>query len=89
MDDSQYVPSVITRPYDQLFTTFQLTDLLFFVCLVVVFILAYGVVNQAMRYPNSPLTIKVLKGIIYVPYWQIYGELYLDQLEGTAHKKLS
>ena len=66
------------------FSSLQLTDLLFFVSLVVIFILAYGVINQAMRYPNSPLSFSLLKGIIYQPYWQIYGELFLDQLEGNT-----
>ena len=60
----------------------QLTDLMFFVAILVVFVLAYGVASQALRYPNSPLSFTLLKDVVYKPYWQMYGELFLDELEG-------
>ena len=59
-------------------------DLMFFICILFVFILAYGVVAQALRFPNSNATYKLFIDVIYLPYWQIYGELFLDELEGMA-----
>ena len=63
---------------------FQLTDLLFFISILIVFILAYGVVAQALRYPNSKADWVLLKDVVYMPYWQMYGELFLEDLEGTG-----
>ncbi|CAH1793997.1 unnamed protein product, partial [Owenia fusiformis] len=60
----------------------MLTDLLFFIAILLVFILAYGVASQALRYPNAPVSWNLLKDIVYLPYWQMYGELELALVEG-------
>lgn len=44
--------------------------------------LAYGVASQALRYPNQQLDWALLKNVIYQPYWNIYGELFLEDIEG-------
>ena len=62
----------------------QLTDLMFFFCILVVVMLAYGVISQALRFPNQPPSLVLLKEIVYKPYWQIYGELFLDEVEGNV-----
>ncbi|XP_071128245.1 transient receptor potential cation channel subfamily M member-like 2 [Mytilus edulis] len=39
---------------------------------------------QAVLFPNSVLSPwALLKDLVYFPYWQLYGELYLDHIEGT------
>uniref|UniRef100_A0A1I8FLK3 Exostosin domain-containing protein n=1 Tax=Macrostomum lignano TaxID=282301 RepID=A0A1I8FLK3_9PLAT len=48
--------------------------------LVVSFLLAYGVAAQALLYPNSPLSWKLIKDVVYLPYWQMYGELQLGDI---------
>ena len=60
----------------------QLTDLMFFVCIFAVFLLAYGIAAQALRYPNTELTWSLFVDVIYMPYWQMYGELFLEDLHG-------
>lgn len=60
----------------------QLTDLAFFLVILVVVIFAYGVATQALRYPNDTVEWTLLKDVVYLPYWQMYGELMLDQVEG-------
>ena len=62
----------------------QLTDLVFFIAILLVVILAYGVASQALRFPNSARDWSVLKGVVYLPYWQMYGELFLDDVEGNV-----
>ena len=56
---------------------------MFFLCILVIFILSYGVASQALLYPNSEPSWSLLNDIIYKPYWQMYGELFLEELEGT------
>ena len=63
---------------------FQLTDLMFFIAILLVVILAYGVASQALRYPNSEKEWVLMKNIVYLPYWQMYGELFLEEVEGKV-----
>ena len=60
----------------------QLTDLAFFLVILVVVIFAYGTASQTLRYPNDTVEWGLLKDMVYLPYWQMYGELMLDQVEG-------
>ena len=61
-------------------------ELLLYIMILVVFLLAYGVTTVALQYPTrtSGLSyIRIFRDIFYYPYWQIYGELFLEQLEGS------
>ena len=49
--------------------------------ILVVFILGYGLAKQAVLYPNTPL-LEAVKGTVNVPYWQMYGELFIDDILG-------
>ncbi|XP_074649507.1 transient receptor potential cation channel subfamily M member-like 2 isoform X2 [Tubulanus polymorphus] len=60
----------------------MLTDLMFFFAILVVFLLSYGVAIHALLYPNSKADWGLLKDVVYKPYWQMYGELFLDEMEG-------
>ena len=50
--------------------------------LLIIFILAYGVANQAIIDPYRDFNWvdfwKLLFQIVFLPYWQMYGELSLD-----------
>ena len=54
------------------------------IVILVIFIVAYGVASQALRYPNSEPSWSLLKDVVYKPYWQMYGELFLEELEGRT-----
>ncbi|KAH3856604.1 hypothetical protein DPMN_099196 [Dreissena polymorpha] len=49
------------------------------------FVYSFGIMYTATLYPNSRPTLQLLKRIFYVPYWQIYGEIFLDFLEGNQN----
>ncbi|WAQ96697.1 TMP2L-like protein [Mya arenaria] len=38
--------------------------------------------NMANLFPNSPANWRLLKNVLYIPYWQMYGELFLEDMEG-------
>ncbi|XP_061196286.1 transient receptor potential cation channel subfamily M member-like 2 [Saccostrea echinata] len=61
----------------------MLTDLMFFLLILLVFILSFGVAYHANLYPNSPKEWVLLKDVVYHPYWQMYGELFLENKEGN------
>ncbi|KAL3837266.1 hypothetical protein ACJMK2_022633 [Sinanodonta woodiana] len=54
----------------------------FFVMLII-FIVAYAIASQAILYPNTEISFNLLWVIFRRPYWNIYGELMLDEIEGT------
>ena len=47
-----------------------------------VFIAAYGLASQSIMYPNSPLEWTLIQDVLRKAYWQIYGELFLEEIEG-------
>lgn len=64
----------------------MLTDLLFFFAIFIIFLLSYGIASHALRFPNSKIEWSLLKNIVYLPYWQMYGELFLDDVSGDDCK---
>ncbi|CAG5125692.1 unnamed protein product [Candidula unifasciata] len=59
----------------------MLVELGNFCMVLVVFLLAYGVASQALLYKHRDTSWQILKDILYFPYWQLYGELFLEELE--------
>lgn len=64
----------------------QVNDIIFFLAIFLVFLFAYGAAAQAMLYPNHPLNADLIKKIVFYPYWQVFGELTLEEVEGETGK---
>ena len=58
-------------------------ELVLYIAILLVFLLAYGISIQSLMFPIRKPYWLIFKDIFYYPYWQIYGELYLEELEGT------
>ena len=58
-----------------------------FLLLLVIFILGYGVASQALLNPHQQFSWAelpaLLSNIIFLPYWQMYGELSLESVQHT------
>ena len=54
-------------------------DMIQFLFLMVIFLAAYGVATQAIIYPNDWRFKETIIGILYVPYFGIYGELFIQE----------
>ena len=59
-------------------------DTVFFMLILMVFITAYGMAAQSILYPNAPLEVALIQDVLRKAYWQIYGELFLEEIEGRA-----
>ena len=70
------------------FVFLQLIDMLFFILILLVFVVAYGIALQAMLYPNSDFGIALIEDVFKKAYWQIYGELFLEEIEGEILRHL-
>ncbi|XP_074655760.1 transient receptor potential cation channel subfamily M member 8-like, partial [Tubulanus polymorphus] len=57
-------------------------DLTYFVVILMVFVLAYGLASQAILYPNAPLNAEIVISVLRKSYFQMYGELFLEEIEG-------
>lgn len=56
---------------------------MYFIIILIVFMLAYAVAAQALQYPKRDFYWGIFNDILYYPYWQLYGELNLEQsIEG-------
>jgi transient receptor potential cation channel subfamily M protein 2 len=62
---------------------------MFFLLILIVFILAFGVASHSLRFPNAQLSWTILKDVVYMPYWQMYGELFLEDLSGALSCSIS
>ncbi|KAH3802650.1 hypothetical protein DPMN_156328 [Dreissena polymorpha] len=63
---------------------FQLKDLVYFLVILVVFVLSYAIASHSILFPDSPFTWETFRQIIRRPYWHLYGELFLEDTEGSA-----
>ncbi|XP_022809071.1 transient receptor potential cation channel subfamily M member 3-like [Stylophora pistillata] len=54
-------------------------DMLYFLLIMVIFLLAYGVAQQAILYPNEIASWSTVSGVFFRPYFQVYGELFFDE----------
>ncbi|XP_052244281.1 transient receptor potential cation channel subfamily M member-like 2 isoform X2 [Dreissena polymorpha] len=62
----------------------MLEDLMYFIMILMVFVVSYAIASHSILYPNSPLTWQTVIQVIRMSYWNIYGELFLDDIEGDS-----
>ncbi|XP_052224285.1 transient receptor potential cation channel subfamily M member-like 2 [Dreissena polymorpha] len=60
----------------------MLKDLVYFLVILVVFVLSYAIASHSILFPDSPFTWETFLQIIRKPYWNLYGELFLEDTEG-------
>jgi transient receptor potential cation channel subfamily M protein 2 len=62
----------------------QVEELMMFMMVLVVFLLAYGVTSQGMLYKRREPSLSIITDLIQFPYWQLYGELYLEEIQSKT-----
>ncbi|XP_048236497.1 transient receptor potential cation channel subfamily M member-like 2 isoform X3 [Haliotis rufescens] len=67
----------------------MIDDLMSFVVILMVFIVAYAIASEAILYPNQELTWELIYRLPRKAYWTIYGELFLEEIEGSAEPACS
>ena len=72
--------------YNGLCRSSQVKDLLYFVVILVIIMMAFGILRQAISYPNEEARWDLLKHIFLKPYFMIYGEVYADEVDRESHK---
>ncbi|XP_077992879.1 transient receptor potential cation channel subfamily M member 8-like [Glandiceps talaboti] len=66
----------------------MLQEMLFFLMILSVFMIGYGIAAQALLYPNrSKWYWGIFRDVLYMPYFQIYGELFLEEIDPSYGDK--
>lgn len=60
-------------------------DLSLFAVILGVFMIAFGITQQAILYPNEPISTDLVISVLRKSYWQMYGELFLEDIEGKSY----
>uniref|UniRef100_A0A8C1TG18 Transient receptor potential cation channel subfamily M member 1-like n=1 Tax=Cyprinus carpio TaxID=7962 RepID=A0A8C1TG18_CYPCA len=56
----------------------MMIDMLYFVVIMLVVLMSFGVARQAILHPDEEPTWRLARNIFYMPYWMIYGEVFID-----------
>lgn len=59
----------------------MLKDLLYFIIILMVFVVSYSIAAYSVMYPNSELSIVLVYNVMRLGYWNLYGELFLEDIE--------
>ncbi|XP_061081253.1 transient receptor potential cation channel subfamily M member 4a [Conger conger] len=65
----------------------MMKDAFFFLFFLVVWLMAYGVANQALLYRSDNRTEWILRRVFYRPYLHIFGQIPLDELDVVKKAK--
>ncbi|KAL3837250.1 hypothetical protein ACJMK2_022618 [Sinanodonta woodiana] len=63
----------------------MICNLTSFLVIFLIFVVAYAIASHAILYPNTEISFNLLRDIFRRPYWNIYGELSLGEIEGTEN----
>ncbi|XP_055921137.1 transient receptor potential cation channel trpm isoform X4 [Eupeodes corollae] len=56
-------------------------NMIYFVVLLAVVLMSFGVSRQAILYPNNEPTWRLIKEVYYQPYFMLYGEVFADDID--------
>ncbi|VDI11958.1 Hypothetical predicted protein [Mytilus galloprovincialis] len=59
----------------------MMLELGMFILVLTIFLVAYGVASQGLMHLQRHSNWNILKDVVYFPYWQLYGELSLDEIK--------
>jgi len=59
-----------------------MVDLTYFMVIMLVFIVAYGITSQVILYPNSELNGQLVVDILKYAWWSIFGEFNIEEVSG-------
>lgn len=66
----------------------KMIDMMYFVIIMLVVLMSFGVARQAILNPNEDPSWMLARNIFFMPYWMIYGEVFADQIDRKFGCKL-
>uniref|UniRef100_A0A672JTU8 Histidine rich calcium binding protein n=1 Tax=Salarias fasciatus TaxID=181472 RepID=A0A672JTU8_SALFA len=62
----------------------MMKDVFFFLFFLVIWLMAYGVANQALIYAYDPHLDRIFRRVFYRPYLHIFGQIPVEEMDGTS-----
>eukprot|EP00052_Salpingoeca_macrocollata_P008513 m.67423 g.67423 ORF g.67423 m.67423 type:complete len:1434 (-) comp16628_c0_seq2:32-4333(-) len=62
----------------------MVNDVVIFILLLVVFLVSFGIASHALLFPDRDPDFATFTATLFRPYFQVYGELFLEQMEGES-----
>lgn len=59
-------------------------DVFFFLFFLGVWLMSYGVANQALLYSYDPRLDRIFRRVFYRPYLHIFGQIPVEEMDGTS-----
>ncbi|XP_071180089.1 transient receptor potential cation channel subfamily M member 8-like isoform X2 [Mytilus edulis] len=59
----------------------MMLELVMFILVLSIFLVSYGVASQGLMHLQRQSDWRILRDVIYFPYWQFYGELFLEEID--------
>eukprot|EP00092_Neocalanus_flemingeri_P021755 GFUD01023599.1.p1 GENE.GFUD01023599.1~~GFUD01023599.1.p1 ORF type:complete len:1565 (-),score=309.61 GFUD01023599.1:400-5094(-) len=56
-------------------------NMLYFIVLLLVVLVSFGVCQQSIKYPNEDWNWRLLRHVFYQPYFMLYGEVYAPDID--------
>lgn len=56
-------------------------NMIYFVVLLAVVLMSFGVCRQAILFPNNEPSWRVVRDVYYQPYFMLYGEVFADDID--------
>lgn len=56
--------------------------MMYFVIILMVFVVSYAIAAYSVIYPDSKFDFDLIVNVLRLGYWNLYGELLLEDLEG-------
>ena len=63
-----------------------MADLFIFFSILSVFIISFGIAFQSILEPNEPPSWNLLADLLWRPYWQMFGELFVEDADLGARR---
>ncbi|CAB1319499.1 unnamed protein product [Coregonus sp. 'balchen'] len=75
--------------YIRLLDIFGMIDMMYFVIIMLVVLMSFGVARQAILNPNEDPSWMLARNIFFMPYWMIYGEVFADQIDPPCGQNIT
>ncbi|KAG1655147.1 Transient receptor potential cation channel trpm [Nymphon striatum] len=56
-------------------------NMIYFVVLLLVIMLSYGVMRQSLLFPNEEPSLLLIRDLFFQPYFMLYGEVFADKID--------
>lgn len=66
----------------------QVSNMFYIVVIMALVLVSFGVPRKAILSPSEEPAWRILRDVVFQPYWMIYGEVYAYEIDGKERLSL-